>query len=203
MFPSFLLQTLTWFVAYAHGAFRTFKLLENRSNTSVTSDDDALLKYWLSIGLFTLFERLCDWFFRLFVPLYYEAKLLFVLWLAHSVDGADVFYTRILRRQLIQHEGQLDEFVGRTGDYINAMSRGVLDFASARLADLWAFVLIQASQFVNCCACFSPEFYIYSLWRNGGPRSICTQKNVHARTVCPLELTRPCFLASYLGAHHP
>ena len=44
------------------------------------------------------------------VPLYYEGKLLFVLWLYHpSTNGAALVYGRLVQPLFRQHEGTIDQ----------------------------------------------------------------------------------------------
>lgn len=47
------------------------------------------------------------------VPLYYEGKLLFVLWLYHpSTNGAGLIYGRVLAPLLKQNEATIDQAAG-------------------------------------------------------------------------------------------
>ena len=62
------------------------------------------------LALFTTAERLVlDWLV-FWVPLYYEGKLLFVLYLWHpQTRGALALYDRVLQPFVTQHEGIIDQ----------------------------------------------------------------------------------------------
>ncbi len=64
--------------------------------------------------MFTVFElfgdRLISW-----LPLYYEAKIAFVIWLTlPQFRGATILYNSVVQRYIVQYEPQIDRHIDET-----------------------------------------------------------------------------------------
>ena len=67
------------------------------------------LQYWMVFALFTMVESIVD-MVGAFLPFFYEAKLLFMLWLSlDKFQGATYLYKRFIEPALDQHHGSIDE----------------------------------------------------------------------------------------------
>ncbi|KAK9788464.1 hypothetical protein WJX73_007223 [Symbiochloris irregularis] len=75
--------------------------------------------YWLVIAVFTAAERLVlDWTI-FWLPLYYEGKLLFVVWLWHShTQGAQYLYSKVLLPLLNKYEGPIDDSIAEAQTWL-------------------------------------------------------------------------------------
>eukprot|EP00871_Galdieria_phlegrea_P002928 jgi/Galph1/3636/GphlegSOOS_G2255.1 len=88
-------------------AYCTFKTLK----TQDFGDQTQWLTFWLVISCFFAIERLLDILFG-WLPLYYEAKLLLVGWLAlPPFRGASFLYRHYLGPYLLKREGQIDAII--------------------------------------------------------------------------------------------
>ncbi|CAL5081719.1 unnamed protein product [Urochloa decumbens] len=75
-------------------------------------DDEQWLAYWIIYSFITLFEMAAEnvlyW-----IPLWYEAKLLFVAWLVlPQFRGASFIYDKLVREQLLKHGVRLHDHHG-------------------------------------------------------------------------------------------
>lgn len=63
------------------------------------------MKYWICFGAFSSIEILTDLFLSFWLPLYYEAKIFFLLWLVSPYsNGAHILYTTVIKPQLDKRE---------------------------------------------------------------------------------------------------
>ncbi|KAK9859857.1 hypothetical protein WJX84_009155, partial [Apatococcus fuscideae] len=114
-------------------AYNCFKVIEAR-------DDEALRGwciYWLILAIFTTTERMLLDMFIFWVPLYYEAKFLFVLYLWHPrTKGALYLYTQVVRPFLQKHEafidGKMEESFAQLGDYGSHYCRRLIAFVQSK-----------------------------------------------------------------------
>jgi hypothetical protein len=73
-----------------------------------------IVAYWTVHGAFTFAEFFID-FFVFIIPMYYEAKILFLLWLVHSdFSGAIFFFDNFIDEILSKHEFDIDESLQNT-----------------------------------------------------------------------------------------
>ena len=125
-------------VGFGWPAYSTFKLLESLG----AARDEGLvthwLTYWICFAGFSLIEIFADvlvsWF-----PLYWTAKIAFLLWLQSTTTrGAEFVYQRFLRPALMSHLGDIDALVARAGAVANAAGAGAGAAAVAGAAALAA-----------------------------------------------------------------
>ncbi|KAJ7556531.1 hypothetical protein O6H91_05G087700 [Diphasiastrum complanatum] len=104
-------------LGYIYPAYICFKSLEHNPK------QERLLfwcQYWMIVAVFTVFERIGDVLIS-WLPLYYEAKIAFVLYLWHpNMKGAPYIYGTFVKPYLTTHEREIDrtlnELKTRTGD---------------------------------------------------------------------------------------
>ena len=73
--------------------------------------------YWIVFALVTLTEELADLFLSFWFPLYYELKILFLIWLlSPATRGATYMYRHFIHPTLTKKEEDIDEFVKKCKD---------------------------------------------------------------------------------------
>lgn len=98
------------------------------------------LQYWMVFALFTMVESIVD-MVGAFLPFFYEAKLLFMLWLSlDKFQGATYLYKRFIEPALDQHHGSIDEqlnfVVDRAANFKIEDARTFVDWASDKATKL-------------------------------------------------------------------
>jgi len=107
MLGDWLCRVLIQVFGFVWPAYQCYKAIEQKNSEAVRE----WCIYWFVMALFTLAERVLDTFV-FWIPLYYEAKLLFVVWLWHpSFKGAGSLYNNTLQPLLSAHEAQIDRQV--------------------------------------------------------------------------------------------
>jgi len=91
-------------------AYRSFKALKDPTQEAAQA---MWLTYWIVFALFSAVSFVPDTLLS-WVPLYWDAKVLFVLWLqAPYTQGATILYKSRVQPLLAKHEGAIDEKVNR------------------------------------------------------------------------------------------
>eukprot|EP00048_Salpingoeca_helianthica_P015740 m.228353 g.228353 ORF g.228353 m.228353 type:complete len:160 (-) comp17456_c0_seq1:290-769(-) len=91
-------------------AYQSFKAIKTRDVDGYVM----WMKYWTVFGFFQVVETFADSFI-FWLPFYYEAKLLFLIFLIHpSFKGADTIYRKTLHPTLLQYEPQIDQLLAST-----------------------------------------------------------------------------------------
>lgn len=97
-------------------AYSTWKTLQAGNQSAMTR----WLQYWMIFALFSTFEFAFD-MVGAYLPLYYEAKLAFMLWLStERFQGATVLCQKYVEPLLLKNQSTIDEQIA---------------FASSRLAN--------------------------------------------------------------------
>ena len=100
------LSILIDLVGFGYPAYKSFKSLQ----TKKSNDDSQWLTYWIVYSFVNLSEYIL--FLFSWIPLYYQFKLIFIIWLAHEhTRGAELIYKNYLENFLIKHEAKIDEAV--------------------------------------------------------------------------------------------
>lgn len=93
-------------------AYSSFKAVRRKSHRDYTK----WMMYWIVFALFMTVEVLTDTFLS-WLPLYYEVKILFVLWLVLPItEGAKQLYRYAVHPFLLKHETELDHLLSRAGE---------------------------------------------------------------------------------------
>lgn len=91
-------------VGFVYPAYASYKALESKTPESSAQ----WLTYWCVFSIFTVVEFFADLLIST-VPLYYLAKLLFVVWLmAPRTKGATTLYVRFIMPVIKKHEESID-----------------------------------------------------------------------------------------------
>lgn len=136
---------------YLWPAYRCFKAIEHSRRSPTHGNDDLRdwCIYWFSIAVFLTAERILNLFVS-WLPLYNEAKLLFVIWLWHPrTKGAVALYHSSLQPMLSQYEStiddQLSDVQGLVSSAFHNHSGSVVQF----LKDKISFLIVKAQQISN------------------------------------------------------
>ncbi|KAG8810959.1 hypothetical protein FRC17_002691 [Serendipita sp. 399] len=127
----------TGLFGYLYPSYATFKLLAQ--NPRNNEEIEGWLFYWVIIGLVAGAEQLIEWLFN-WVPLYYELKFFFILWL-----GSTYLYKAYLAPFFAQNKESIDKAIeaGRTNAF---------GFLRASLQALWAFVVSRLTAAQNAAS---------------------------------------------------
>jgi len=88
----------------AYPAYRTFKAVESKDATTMAR----WLQYWMLFAVFSTFEGILD-LIGAYLPLYYETKLCFMLWLVvDRFEGASVLYQKYASPLLLKYQEPID-----------------------------------------------------------------------------------------------
>uniref|UniRef100_A0A7S4EV21 Receptor expression-enhancing protein n=1 Tax=Chrysotila carterae TaxID=13221 RepID=A0A7S4EV21_CHRCT len=105
---------------FARPAYCTFKAL--RSTSADKSETEVWLTYWSVFALFNVAALVMDILIS-WAPLYYDFKVLFVLWLQLPyTQGAAVLYRGYIQPWLVKHQGQIDGAVAKAFSKANDLS---------------------------------------------------------------------------------
>ncbi|XP_065557283.1 receptor expression-enhancing protein 2-like isoform X2 [Artemia franciscana] len=86
------------------------------------------MMYWVVFAFFTIIETMTDLVLSFWFPLYYECKMIIVLWLLlPATQGSSFLYRRFVHPMLTNREKDIDEFLGQAKD---RSYRAALDLAS-------------------------------------------------------------------------
>jgi receptor expression-enhancing protein 1/2/3/4 len=117
MIGSLLSRLACILVGHVYPLYRTFKVIQclpqkmaKNSSIEGTSvlDLKRVVAFWTVIGAFTFAEFFID-FFVFMIPMYYEAKILFLIWLIHNnFSGAVFFFDNFIDEILSKHELEID-----------------------------------------------------------------------------------------------
>ncbi|KAG8827744.1 hypothetical protein FRC19_000753 [Serendipita sp. 401] len=133
----------TGLFGYLYPSYATFKLLAQ--NPRNNEEIESWLFYWVIIGLVAGAEQLVEWLFN-WVPLYYEIKFLFIVWLiSPGTQGSTYLYKAYIAPFFAKNKETIDKAIesGRTNAF---------GFLTASLQALWQFILSRLSSAQNAAA---------------------------------------------------
>lgn len=91
-------------------AYRSYKAVKTKNVREYVK----WMMYWIVFAIFLCAEALMDIFVAFWFPFYYEAKILFVLWLlAPYTKGASFIYRKFIHPTLLKHEKEIDQYLER------------------------------------------------------------------------------------------
>jgi len=129
---SILSHVLSAWFAFLLPCYGTFKALSHRPVSE--PELERWSQYWAVIGVVVAFEYLAE-FLISWLPLYWELKTLFLLFLAlPQTQGSTYIYGTYLQPFFVKNESELDAG-------ILSIQRKTLFFVQARLAAVWQIVL--------------------------------------------------------------
>ena len=72
------------------------------------------MTYWIVFAIFTISEEITDIFVGFWFPLYYECKILFLIWLlSPATRGSTMLYRQVIHPTLISREEDIDELMAK------------------------------------------------------------------------------------------
>jgi receptor expression-enhancing protein 5/6 len=107
---------LSYFVATAYPTYQSYKAL----GTASSADDTQWLTYWVTYSVLTTVEAIATSFIVWF-PLYYEIRLLFVLWLVlPQSKGAQVIFENYIKPMMKHYGASIDPTFAQAEKVMNS-----------------------------------------------------------------------------------
>ncbi|KAL1196948.1 HVA22-like protein j [Cardamine amara subsp. amara] len=107
MLGDFITRITILLVGYAYPAYRCYKSVENKKPE--IQELRYWCKYWILLGLLTVFERIGDIFIS-WLPLYGETKIVLLIYLCYPKSQAISYvYETLLRPYMSKHELDIDQ----------------------------------------------------------------------------------------------
>jgi len=90
-------------------AYRSYKAIKNKDVREYVK----WMMYWIIFAFFTTGETFADMFLS-WLPLYYEIKIVFILWLlSPATKGSSILYRKFVHPRLVKHEKAIDRYIAR------------------------------------------------------------------------------------------
>jgi len=94
-------------------AYCSFKAVKNKNVKEYVQ----WMTYWIVLSLMTVAEQITDLFLGFWFPLYYELKILLLIWLlSPTTRGATFLYRQVIHPTLTKREEDIDDFVQKCKD---------------------------------------------------------------------------------------
>ena len=88
-------------------AYRSYKAIKNKNVREYVK----WMMYWIIYALFIPSEMFAD-FFLSWLPLYYEIKVIFLIWLlSPATKGSSILYRKYFHPRLVKHEKAIDKYI--------------------------------------------------------------------------------------------
>ncbi|XP_048444505.1 putative HVA22-like protein g [Pyrus x bretschneideri] len=147
MIGSFLTRTLVMALGYAYPAYECYKTVEK--NKPEIEQLRFWCQYWILVAVLTVCERVGDAFVS-WVPMYSEAKLLFIIYLWFpKTKGTTYVYDSFFRPYLAKHENEIDrnllELKTRAGDMAIVYWQRAASYGQTRIFDILQYVAAQST----------------------------------------------------------
>ncbi|XP_068304945.1 putative HVA22-like protein g [Pyrus communis] len=147
MIGSFLTRTLVMALGYAYPAYECYKTVEK--NKPEIEQLRFWCQYWILVAVLTVCERVGDAFVS-WVPMYSEAKLLFIIYLWFpKTKGTTYVYDSFFRPYLAKHENEIDrnllELRTRAGDMAILYWQRAASYSQTRIFDILQYVAAQST----------------------------------------------------------
>lgn len=103
-------------LASVYPGYCSFRALRTKDDKT---DDAQWLTYWVAFAAMVVFEGTAEFIVR-WIPLYYEAKFLFILWLiAPQSRGAEYVYNNLLAPFLEQNAATIDPIFSQVENLVS------------------------------------------------------------------------------------
>ncbi|XP_004291369.1 PREDICTED: HVA22-like protein i-like [Fragaria vesca subsp. vesca] len=147
MIGSFLTRGLVMILGYAYPAYECYKTVEK--NKPEIEQLRFWCQYWILVAVLTVCERVGDTFVS-WVPMYSEAKLLFIIYLWFpKTKGTTYVYDSFFRPYLAKHENDIDrnllELRTRAGDIAIVYWQRAASYGQTRVFDILQYVAAQST----------------------------------------------------------
>jgi len=88
-------------------AYRSYKAIKNKNVREYVK----WMMYWIIFALFITLETFADIFIS-WLPLYYEVKIIFIIWLlSPATKGSSILYRKFVHPRLVKHEKAIDKYI--------------------------------------------------------------------------------------------
>eukprot|EP01025_Chloroclados_australasicus_P039791 TRINITY_DN4140_c0_g1_i4.p1 TRINITY_DN4140_c0_g1~~TRINITY_DN4140_c0_g1_i4.p1 ORF type:complete len:156 (+),score=30.74 TRINITY_DN4140_c0_g1_i4:113-580(+) len=127
-----LVPVACYIVGLLYPTYNSFKAIESTS----ADDDKQWLTYWVVYSLISLVELFAEWILE-WIPLYFEAKLVFLAWLiAPQTKGALMLYEKFIRPFLQENMAAIDPVFRQVGDLMESEDmKKTINAVSSKLDD--------------------------------------------------------------------
>lgn len=110
MLPYIVCKTASLALGTLYPAYSSYKTVKTRDTRGYTK----WMMYWIIIAFFSAAECISD-MFLFWLPLYYELKLVFIIWLVCPyTNGSTIMYKKFLYPKLREKEKDIDTFLEKT-----------------------------------------------------------------------------------------
>ncbi|XP_057307338.1 receptor expression-enhancing protein 1-like isoform X2 [Hydractinia symbiolongicarpus] len=90
-------------------AYRSYKAIKNKDVKEYVK----WMMYWIIFALFITCETFADIFIS-WLPLYYEIKIVFIIWLlSPATKGSSILYRKFVHPRLLKHERAIDKYISK------------------------------------------------------------------------------------------
>ncbi|XP_047128957.1 receptor expression-enhancing protein 1 isoform X1 [Hydra vulgaris] len=90
-------------------AYRSYKAVKNKDVREYVK----WMMYWIIFAFFITAETFADVFIS-WLPLYYEVKIVFIIWLlSPATKGSSILYRKFVHPRLQKHEKEIDHYIAR------------------------------------------------------------------------------------------
>lgn len=104
----FLSKTVTRIGGTLYPAYRSFKAVRTKNIREYVK----WMMYWIVYAVWLNVEVIADVILGFWMPFYYEAKVLFMLWLISPYTrGASMLYRKFIHPLMIRHEEEIDAYL--------------------------------------------------------------------------------------------
>ncbi|XP_074279178.1 putative HVA22-like protein g [Silene latifolia] len=147
MIGFFFTRILVMIFGYMYPAYECFKSVER--NKPEIEQLRFWCQYWILAAVLTVFERVADTFVS-WVPMYCEAKLVFIIYLWYpKTKGTNFVYESFFKPFLSKHETVIDrnllELRTRAGDLAFMYCQKAVGYGQTRIFEILHFVASQST----------------------------------------------------------
>ncbi|CAH8518828.1 unnamed protein product [Heterobilharzia americana] len=109
MLPAFVARLIITVFGVMHPSYRTYKAIKRKDYQEVVT----LGMYWVVFSMYITVELLSDMLLQ-WLPFYYEAKTLFIIWLVTpATSGYSFIYRKVIHPELTKRENEIDEAINK------------------------------------------------------------------------------------------
>jgi len=112
MVSAFISRVILLVFGTLYPAYRSYKAIKNKNVREYVK----WMMYWIIFALFTAGETFADMFIS-WLPLYYEIKIVFIIWLlSPATKGSSILYRKFVHPRLVKHEKAIDLYIAKASD---------------------------------------------------------------------------------------
>lgn len=109
MVSAFISRVILLVFGTLYPAYRSYKAIKNKDVREYVK----WMMYWIIFAFFTAAETFADVFLS-WLPLYYEIKIVFIIWLlSPATKGSSILYRKFVHPRLVKHEKTIDQYIAK------------------------------------------------------------------------------------------